>query len=115
MDQQNPGNIDFSSLQALIDTINERASASGDSSYTASLLSKGIEKCAEKLGEEATETIIALVSKNKEQVVYESADLLYHLLVALKSADISLGEVIEELDRRQGVAGHAEKASRKKS
>jgi len=110
----NPEDIDFKALQALINVIEERAKTTADSSYTASLLSKGLHKCAEKLGEEAVETIIAIAANDKDQVVHESADLLYHLFVALKSAEVSFVDVLEELERREGVSGHVEKASRKK-
>ena len=112
MDRETPEKIDFEGLASLIKTIHARANSTQERSYTASLLSKGTAKCAEKLGEEAIETVIALVSGDREESIYESADLLYHLLVALKSADISFSEVLKELERRQGVSGHEEKKSR---
>lgn len=81
-------------------------------SWTAKLFSKGIEKAAQKLGEEAVETVIAGVSRDREGLVSESADLLYHLLVVLALADVRLDDVMQELERRTGRSGIAEKASR---
>lgn len=95
--------------------IAHRASADEGSSYTRSLLGKGVAKCAQKLGEEAVETVIAAVHGPREEVVSEAADLLYHLLVVLKARDVALGEVHAELARRTGQSGLAEKASRTKS
>lgn len=90
-----------------------RASASPDESYTAKLIARGMEKCAQKLGEEATEAVIAAVTGNRAELVKESADLLYHLLVVLRAADLPLAEVMAELDSRTAQSGLAEKASRK--
>ncbi|WP_240231266.1 phosphoribosyl-ATP diphosphatase [Devosia lacusdianchii] len=89
-----------------------RAVASPDESYTAKLIARGIEKCAQKLGEEATEAVIAAVTGNKPELVKESADVLYHLLVVLRAADVSLADVMAELDSRTAQSGLAEKASR---
>jgi len=89
-----------------------RAAASPDESYTAKLISRGIEKTAQKLGEEATEAVIAAVTHNRAELVKESADLLYHLLVVLKAADVPLSAVMAELDRRTAQSGLAEKAAR---
>lgn len=102
-------------LAALTDQIAERSSAPPDQSYTANLLSKGIAACAKKLGEEAVETALAAVSRDKPHITSESADLLYHLLVLLEAADVRLADVMAELARRQGISGLAEKASRKGS
>jgi len=99
-------------LQRLEQVIAERRNASPDSSYVASLNAKGIEKIAQKLGEEAVETVIASLSGGREDVVAESADLLFHLLVLLQARRIKLDEVMAELDRRDGVSGIDEKASR---
>lgn len=86
---------------------------SGESdSWTTKLFSKGIEKAAQKLGEEAVETVIAGVTRDREGLVSESADLLYHLLVVLALADVRLDDVMRELERRTGRSGIAEKASR---
>lgn len=91
----------------------QRASAAPEHSYTAQLISRGIEKCAQKLGEEATETVIAAVTANRPELVKESADLLYHLLVVLRAAGVPLAEVMSELDARTAQSGLAEKAARK--
>ena len=89
-----------------------RAAASPDESYTAKLIARGMEKCAQKLGEEATEAVIAAVTGNRPELVKESADLLYHLLVVLRAAELPLAEVMAELDARTAQSGLAEKASR---
>ncbi|CAN7226426.1 phosphoribosyl-ATP diphosphatase [Phyllobacterium sp. LjRoot231] len=90
----------------------ERATSADAKSYTASLYAKGIGKASQKLGEEAVETVIAAVSGDKQGVISESADLLYHLLVVLGISDIKLEEVLEELDRRTAQTGLEEKAAR---
>lgn len=89
-----------------------RAAASPDESYTAKLISRGMEKCAQKLGEEATEAVIAAVTGNRAELVKESADVLFHLLVVLRAGGVPLGEVMAELDARTAQSGLAEKASR---
>lgn len=99
-------------LNTLERIIDERASATDGSSYTATLVSCGAEKCAQKMGEEAVETAIAAAVGNREELVRESADLLYHLLVVLKVSGIPLKEVMGELDRRTAQSGLAEKAAR---
>lgn len=99
-------------LQRLEQIIAERREASPDSSYVAKLNAAGIEKIAQKLGEEAVETVIASLSGSREEVVGESADLLFHLLVLLQARRIKLDEVMAELDSREGVSGLDEKASR---
>lgn len=103
-------NLDI--LARLEQVIAERKSASPDSSYVASLYAKGIEKIAQKLGEEATETVIAALSGGREEVVGEAADLIFHLLVLLQARRVSLDEIMAELDRREGTSGIEEKASR---
>lgn len=90
-----------------------RAAASPEESYTAKLLARGMNKAAQKLGEEATEAVIAAVTGNREELVKESADVLYHLLVVLKAADLPLSVVMAELDARTAQSGLAEKAARK--
>lgn len=90
-----------------------RAAASPEESYTAKLLARGMNKAAQKLGEEATETVIAAVTGDRDELVKESADLLYHLLVVLKAADLPLSAVMDELDARTAQSGLAEKAARK--
>lgn len=101
-------------LARLEQVIAARRNASADTSYVASLNAKGIEKIAQKLGEEATETVIAALSGGREEVVGEAADLIFHLLVLLQARRVTLQEVLEELDRREGSSGIEEKASRNK-
>jgi len=93
--------------------VRERAAASADVSYTRKLLDRGVAHCAKKLGEEAVEAVLAAASEDRERVIAESADLIYHLLVVLKARDISLAEVENELARRVETSGLEEKASRK--
>ncbi|WP_424942003.1 phosphoribosyl-ATP diphosphatase [Aliiroseovarius crassostreae] len=99
-------------LKQLEATIAARKSADPDSSWTARLLSKGPEKCAEKFGEEAIEAIIAAAKNDRENLTYEAADVLYHMLVMLAARDVALDDVLSELARRQGLSGIDEKASR---
>jgi phosphoribosyl-ATP pyrophosphohydrolase len=101
-------------LAELAATIAERARAGGERSYTRKLLDEGIEKCAKKLGEEATETVVAALSSDKRALINESADLLYHLLVVLEARGVKLDEVYAELARRTGQSGLEEKAARAK-
>ncbi len=100
------------SLSDLERIVAERASASPDNSWTAKLFAAGQSKAAKKLGEEAVETVIAAVTNDRKNLTDEAADLLYHLLVVLKIADIPLTEVFAELERRTGQSGIQEKASR---
>jgi len=95
-------------------TIDARAASDGEASYTRKLLDKGVEHCAKKLGEEAIETVIAAVENDRDHLIAESADLLYHLLVLLKSRDIALEDVEAALAKRTTMSGLEEKASRKK-
>lgn len=99
-------------LEALDARVAERAAASPDQSYTAKLLADGTARCARKLGEEAVEAIIAALTHDREELVKESADLLYHWLVLLRAEGVQLGDVMAELDRRTAQSGLAEKASR---
>ena len=99
-------------LERLEATIAARKGADPDSSWTAKLMSKGPEKCAQKFGEEAIEAVMAVARDDRANLVYESADVLYHLLVMLAARDVPLAEVLAELDRRQGTSGLAEKAAR---
>jgi phosphoribosyl-ATP pyrophosphohydrolase len=103
------------SLSDLETTIRERASSGDPESWTAKLFAKGMDKAAQKLGEEAVETVIAAVRGDTKAVISESADLLYHWLVVLAIAGISLDDVLAELERRTGRSGIAEKASRPQS
>lgn len=100
-------------LTRLAATIDARKGAAPDSSYTASLLAKGRDKCAEKFGEEAIEAIIASAKGDARNLTDEAADVLYHLLVMLAANDVSLGDVLSRLEAREGTSGHAEKAARK--
>ncbi|MEN3793227.1 phosphoribosyl-ATP diphosphatase [Fulvimarina sp. MAC3] len=100
------------SLSDLEKIVADRASASSAESYTAKLKDKGIGHVAKKLGEEATETVIALVSEDDERVTSESADLVYHLLVALHLRGIPVSDIFAELGRRTSMSGLDEKASR---
>ena len=100
------------SLTDLEAIIAERAAASADESWTAKLLAKGPEKCAEKFGEESIEAVIEAVKNDKAGLKSEAADVLFHLLVMLKSRDVALADVLAELERRQSQSGLAEKASR---
>ncbi len=101
-------------LAALADEIAARQTSSPELSYTAKLLSQGVEKCAKKFGEEAVELALAAVLRDRPQTVAEAADVLYHLLVLLAATGVSVSDVMAELARRRGVSGVAEKASRPK-
>ncbi|MES0861895.1 phosphoribosyl-ATP diphosphatase [Ruegeria sp. SCPT10] len=102
----------MSILQELAATIETRKGADPDSSWTAKLLAKGPEKCAEKFGEEAVEAIIEAVKGDRDKLTSEAADVLYHLLVMLAARDVALDDVLAELQRRQGTSGIAEKSAR---
>ena len=102
----------MNALERLAATIESRKGADPDSSWTAKLLSRGPEKCAEKFGEEAVEAIIEAVKGDRERLVSEAADSLYHLLVMLAARDVGLADVLTELERREGRSGIAEKAAR---
>jgi phosphoribosyl-ATP pyrophosphohydrolase len=99
-------------LTRLAATIAARKGADPEGSWTAKLLAKGPEKCAEKFGEEAVEAIVEAVRGDRVRLTSEAADVLYHLLVMLTARDITLDDVLAELDRREGQSGIAEKASR---
>ena len=99
-------------LNDLFETIKARKTADPSSSWTAQLLLKGPEKCAEKFGEEAIEAIIEAVKGDKAGLTAEAADVIYHLMVMLASRNISLDDVVDELAKRQAKSGIAEKASR---
>lgn len=103
----------MSVLNRLAATIEARKSADPDMSWTARLLSRGPEKCAEKFGEEAVEAIIAAVKGDRADLTAEAADVLYHLLVMLTARGIPFNDVLAELERREGASGIAEKAARK--
>ncbi|WP_293449192.1 phosphoribosyl-ATP diphosphatase [Planktotalea sp.] len=102
----------MSILHELFATIEARKSEGGSDSWTAKLLAKGPEKCAEKFGEEAIEAIIEAVKDDKAALTCEAADVLYHLMVMLASRDVSLTDVEAELAKRSGISGIVEKAAR---
>jgi phosphoribosyl-ATP pyrophosphohydrolase len=99
-------------LDAVYQVILDRKTSQSDSSYTASLMQKGIDKILKKIGEEATEVVIAAKGGVREEIVYEVADLFFHTLVLLGHQDIPLEDVNAELRRRFGTSGIEEKASR---
>ena len=99
-------------LTRLAATIATRKGADPESSWTAKLLAQGPEKCAEKFGEEAVEAIIEAVKGDRTKLTAEAADVLYHLLVMLAARDVTLMDVLAELDTRAGTSGIAEKAAR---
>jgi phosphoribosyl-ATP pyrophosphohydrolase len=100
------------SIRDLEQRLNERAIADAEVSYTRKLLDRGVAHCAKKLGEEAIETVIAATGEDRNRLIAESADLIYHLLVVLKARDIKFGEVEAELAARTRQSGLQEKASR---
>jgi phosphoribosyl-ATP pyrophosphohydrolase len=102
-------------LQRLEATIAARSGASASESYVAALRAKGLDAILKKIGEEAAETIIAAKGADREALIRETADLWFHSLVMLAAKDIRLGEVLDELARREGLSGLAEKAARNKT
>lgn len=104
-----------STLHELAAIIKSRRGATSETSYTKSLIEAGTKKCAKKLGEEATETIIASLAEDQDALKAEAADLLYHLLVLLEERGIALSDVEDVLASRMGLSGHEEKANRSKS
>jgi phosphoribosyl-ATP pyrophosphohydrolase len=102
-------NDTISRLEALIAV---RRTAGADTSYVASLFGKGREKMAQKVGEEATETVIAALSGDPAKLTSEAADLVFHLLILLAEGGVAFDDVLIELERREGVSGIAEKAAR---
>ena len=100
-------------LDKLFATIASRKGCDPGTSYTAKLLAAGVEKCAKKFGEEATEAVIAAIQKDKAELAKESADVLYHLLVLWAASGITPQEVYAVLQSREGQSGLEEKASRK--
>lgn len=101
-------------LARLEGTIAARRGGDPDSSYVARLNAKGVAKIAQKLGEEATETVIAALTEDRAALVGEAADLLFHLMVLLAAREVPLEDVMAELERREGTSGIAEKAARAK-
>ena len=101
-------------IQDLAATIDARAASGGEASYTRKLLDKGTDHCAKKLGEEAVETVIAAIENNRSHLIAESADLIFHLLVLLKSRDVKFSVVEDALAERTQMSGLDEKAARKR-
>jgi phosphoribosyl-ATP pyrophosphohydrolase len=101
-------------LEQLESTILARRSADPAASYVARLFAKGIPKIAQKVGEEAVETVIAALTGDRKAITGEAADLIFHLTVLLAASEVSLADVMAELERREGVSGLAEFAARPK-
>ncbi len=101
-------------LHDLEKRVAERAAASAEVSYTRKLLDRGVAQCAKKFGEEAVEAVLAAVAEDRERLVGEAADVLYHLLVVLRARGVTLAEVEAELGQRTARSGLEEKAARKK-
>ncbi len=101
-------------LQQLARVLEERKGADPDSSYVAKLYAKGLDAILKKVGEEANETVMAAKDGNKEQIIYETADLWFHTLVMLAQQGLGPDDVLAELARRFGLSGLEEKANRDK-
>ena len=99
-------------LTRLENTIADRRRADAATSYVASLSARGLPVIARKFGEEAVEAVVAALAQDRGELIGEAADVLFHLLVMLAEKDVTLTEVMTELDRREGVSGLEEKASR---
>ena len=102
-------------MQRLTETLAARKQASPESSYVAKLFSKGEDAILKKVGEEATEVILASKDGDKNHLVYETADLWFHCMVLLAQHGLTAADVLNELERREGLSGIAEKESRNKS
>jgi len=100
-------------LNQLEQVLQQRKQDDPSKSYVASLYNKGLDTILKKIGEEATETVIAAKSDDKEQIIYEMADLWFHSMVLLAQQDLAVDDVLKELERRFGLSGIDEKASRK--
>ncbi len=99
-------------LDRLADLLEQRKTADPSTSYVAKLYAKGMDSILKKVGEEATETIIAAKDNDKEQIIYETADLWFHTLVMLAKVGLKPQDVLDELARREGLSGIVEKSSR---
>lgn len=99
-------------LDDLVEVVANRAASTAENSYTKSLLEAGPARAAQKFGEEAVELVVAAVLGDCPAIVSETADVLYHLLVLLRSRNVAFASVLMELERRSGISGHAEKAAR---
>jgi phosphoribosyl-ATP pyrophosphohydrolase len=101
-------------LNRLSELLEQRKTADPASSYVAKLYAKGMDSILKKVGEEATETVLAAKGGNKQEIIYETADLWFHTLVMLAKAGLKPQDVLDELARREGLSGIAEKESRTK-
>jgi len=101
-------------LSRLADLLEQRKTADPSTSYVAKLYAKGMDSILKKVGEEATETVIAAKGGNKEEIIYETADLWFHTMVMLAKAGLKPQDILDELARREGLSGIAEKESRMK-
>ena len=99
-------------LKRLADLLEQRKNADPTSSYVAKLYDKGLDSILKKIGEEATETVIAAKGGNKDEIIYETADLWFHTLIMLSHAGLKPQDVLDELARREGLSGLEEKNSR---
>lgn len=99
-------------LERLAELLEQRKNADPQSSYVAKLYSKGLDSILKKVGEEAAETIIAAKDGDSEKIIYETADLWFHCMVMLAQAGLKPQDVLDELARREGLSGIAEKAAR---
>lgn len=113
-EKMNPKEMNQDILQRLTETLEARRQAAPESSYVAKLFSKGEDAILKKIGEEATEVILASKGGDKSHLVYETADLWFHCMVLLAKHGLSADDVLNELARREGLSGIAEKESRKK-
>ncbi len=104
--------MDESILNRLAEVLEQRKQQSADDSYVASLYAKGLDSILKKIGEEATETVMAAKEGDKDKIIYETADLWFHTLVLLVQQDLHPDQILNELDRRFGLSGHDEKAAR---
>lgn len=104
--------MDEKILSQLADTLESRKNAAPDTSYVASLYNKGLDAILKKIGEEATETVMAAKDGAADKIVYETADLWFHCMVLLAQQGLRPEQVLDELARRFGISGHAEKAAR---
>lgn len=102
-------------LNRLAALLEQRKTADPDSSYVAKLYAKGMDSILKKVGEEATETVIAAKGGNKEEIIYETADLWFHTMVMLAKADLKPQDILDELARREGLSGIDEKNARSKN
>ena len=102
-------------LNRLAELLEQRKNADPNASYVAKLYAKGMESILKKVGEEATETVIAAMSGDREKIIYETADLWFHTMIMLAQAGLSPDDILKELARREGLSGLEEKASRNPS